>query len=247
MQSQELKKIIETLLFITDTPLSLKKLASITEESEEIVKDHILSLKEQYDINDNALQLREIAGGWQMSTRQQYSQWVRKLYNSKMTVRLTQAALETLCIIAYKQPITRAELEAVRGVDSVGPLDTLTQRRLITVVGRKEIAGRPLLYGTTPEFLRQFGLNEVSDLPKLDTFKIENPAMGAQRAAAELAEEEIKVDIPENQETKPNTETGALKILTPENDVNLAESEKKQILQEEILQDKISNGENDNA
>jgi len=192
MESPELKKIIETLLFITDTPLSIKRLTAITEEKEDIIKDHLTSIKDDYDSSGNALQLKQVAGGWQMATRPQYGQWVKKLYGSKMAVRLTQAALETLCIVAYKQPITRAEIEAVRGVDSVGPLETLTQRRLVTVTGRKEVAGRPLLYGTTQEFLRQFGLNSLKDLPRLESFNIENPALNAQSTAAELADEAIE-------------------------------------------------------
>lgn len=192
MESPELKKILETLLFITDSPLSIKKIANITEEKEEIIKDHIMSLQEDYERSGSTFQIRQTAGGWQMATRTEYSIWVRKLYNTKMTVRLTQAALETLCIVAYKQPITKSEIEAVRGVDSSGPLDTLTQRRLIYVSGRKEIPGRPLLYATTQEFLRQFGLNTIKDLPKLETFAIENPAMAAQGTAVQMADNSIR-------------------------------------------------------
>jgi len=109
-------------------------------------------------------------------------------------VRLTQAALETLCIIAYKQPLTRAEIEAIRGVEVIGPLETLSQRKLITVVGRRETIGRPILYGTTSEFLRQFGLNSLDGLPKLETFNIENAALGAQSTAVELIDEETAVE-----------------------------------------------------
>ena len=206
MESVELKKILETLLFITDAPLSIKKLASITEEPEDIIKDHIESIRSGYDSSGHALQLRQAAGGWQMATRPEYASWVRKLYGTKMTVRLTQAALETLCIVAYKQPITRAEVEAVRGVDSAGPLDTLAQRRLITVAGRKEVPGRPLLYCTSPEFLRQFGLNSLKDLPKIETFNIDNPSLAAQSTAAELADEEL------NNEENDNAAAGAENI-----------------------------------
>lgn len=235
MESPELKKIIETLLFITDTPLSIKRLAAITEEKEEIIKDHLTIIKDSYDSSGNALQIRQVAGGWQMATRPQYGQWVRKLYSSKMTVRLTQAALETLCIVAYKQPITRAEIEAVRGVDSVGPLETLTQRRLITVTGRKEVAGRPLLYGTTQEFLRQFGLNSLKDLPKLETFNIENPALNAQSTAAELADEAIK-------------EENAAETNAAGTDINAAETYSvSDNVQENSLFDNINTGTELNA
>jgi segregation and condensation protein B len=134
----------------------------------------------------------QVAGGWQLATRPEYGLWVRKLYHNKMTVRLTQAALETLCIIAYKQPLTRAEIEAVRGVEVIGPLDTLTQRKLVTVVGRRESIGRPILYGTTSEFLRQFGLNSLDDMPKLESFNIDNMAAAAQSTAVELIEQETE-------------------------------------------------------
>lgn len=213
MEDEELKKILETLLFITDTPLNIKRLAQLCDVTdEETVKNALMQLRDDYDKQNKALQIMQVAGGWQMSTRQQYGLWVRKLYNNKMTVRLTQAALETLCIVAYKQPITRAEAEAIRGVDSVGPLETLTQRKLITVVGRKETLGRPILYGTTSEFLRQFGLNSIADLPKLDTFHIENPVLAAQSTAVELAEEDFKQEnIP-----MPDVEQSD-SLLNPEN------------------------------
>jgi len=204
MEDKQLKKILETLLFITDTPLPLKRLAQLCDtEDTDLIKKAVTEIREEYDKNGNALQIMQVAGGWQMATRSEYGLWVRKLYNNKMTVRLTQAALETLCIVAYKQPLTRAEVEAIRGVDSIGPLETLTQRKLITVVGRREALGRPILYGTTTEFLRQFALNSLDDLPKLDSFNIENPALAAQSTAAELADEDLKSDEIE-QDGEPN-------------------------------------------
>ncbi|PIS47907.1 MAG: SMC-Scp complex subunit ScpB [Elusimicrobia bacterium CG08_land_8_20_14_0_20_51_18] len=166
----ELKKIIETLLFITDEPLRTEKIARICEiKDSKRVEEKLEELKYQYDMENRALSVMKIAGGWQMSTRNEYSLWIRKLYQTRLTLRLSNAGLETLSIIAYRQPITRAEIEAIRGVDVIGPLETLIERKLITVVGRKETVGRPILYGTTEEFLRQFGLNSLEDLPKLDT------------------------------------------------------------------------------
>ncbi|OGS26925.1 MAG: SMC-Scp complex subunit ScpB, partial [Elusimicrobia bacterium RIFCSPHIGHO2_02_FULL_61_10] len=171
------------------------------------------------DEEGRTLQVMQVAGGWQLATRPEYGLWVRKLYQNKMTVRLTQAALETLCIIAYKQPLTRAEIEAIRGVEVIGPLETLTQRRLITVVGRRESIGRPILYGTTSEFLRQFGLNSLDDMPKLESFNIENMAEAAQATAIDLIEQEsipepapegegrpVDEAAPENTEAAPETE-----------------------------------------
>ncbi|HOW90107.1 MAG TPA: SMC-Scp complex subunit ScpB [Elusimicrobiales bacterium] len=176
MEETELRKALETLFFITDHPLPPERVAQLCEIKDlERVNNAIAELKGDLDRGGSALQLMQIAGGWQMATRPENSLWVRKLYHSKMTVRLSQAAIETLCIIAYRQPITRAEIESIRGVEVIGPLDTLSERKLITVVGRRETVGRPILYGTTGEFLRQFGLNSLDDLPKLENV----PAAGA--------------------------------------------------------------------
>ena len=195
MEDTELKKVLETLLFITDAPLPVSRIAQLCEiKNKERLEGALLELRKSYDEEGRTLQVMQVAGGWQLATRPEYGLWVRKLYQNKMTVRLTQAALETLCIIAYKQPLTRAEIEAIRGVEVIGPLETLTQRRLITVVGRRESIGRPILYGTTSEFLRQFGLNSLDDLPKLESFNIENMAAAAQSTAIELIEQE---SIPE--------------------------------------------------
>ena len=122
----------------------------------------------------SAIQIMEIAGGYQMCTKPEYGRWVRRLYNEKMTTRLSNAALETLAIIAYKQPLTRAEMEAIRGVDVAGPLEKLLDRGLVRVVGRKETIGHPMVYGTTDEFLRMFGLNKVTELPDLQVFAAKN-------------------------------------------------------------------------
>lgn len=191
MEDAELKKVLETLLFITDAPLPVSRIAQLCEmKNKERIEAALQELRKTYDETGHALQVMQVAGGWQLATRAEYGLWVRKLFHNKMTVRLTQAALETLCIIAYKQPLTRAEIEAIRGVEVIGPLETLTQRKLITVVGRRESIGRPILYGTTSEFLRQFGLNSLDDLPKLESFNIENVAAAAQSTAVELIEQE---------------------------------------------------------
>ena len=195
MEDTELKKVLETLLFITDAPLPVSRIAQLCEiKNKERIESALVELRKSYDEEGRTFQIMQVAGGWQLATRPEYGLWVRKLFQNKMTVRLTQAALETLCIIAYKQPLTRAEIEAIRGVEVIGPLETLTQRKLITVVGRRESIGRPILYGTTSEFLRQFGLNSLDDMPKLESFNIENMADAAQATAIELIEQE---SIPE--------------------------------------------------
>ena len=169
--TDDVKKIIETLLFITDRPVKPSRLADVVETvTPAQVLDIIKELTQEYTQQGRAVQIVEVAGGYQMATKPEYGRWVRKLYNEKMTTKLSNAALETLAIIAYKQPITRAEMEAIRGVDVAGPLERLLERGLVRVVGKKDTIGRPMVYGTTDEFLRMFGLNKVSELPDLQVF-----------------------------------------------------------------------------
>lgn len=216
MEDLELKKVLETLLFITDAPLPVSRLAQLCEiRSKDRVEGLLQELRKTYDEEGRTLQVMQVAGGWQLATRPEHGLWVRKLYQNKMTVRLTQAALETLCIIAYKQPLTRAEIEAIRGVEVIGPLETLTQRKLITVVGRRESIGRPILYGTTSEFLRQFGLNSLDDLPKLESFNIENVAAAAQSTAVELIEQEAMPEPEPVAEGAPPADPAQAELETP--------------------------------
>ncbi|MBP5429641.1 MAG: SMC-Scp complex subunit ScpB [Elusimicrobiaceae bacterium] len=175
LQSEDLQKIIETLLFITDRPVKVSRLVDVIENTTaKEVREAITRLQDDYMVRGSAVQILEIAGGYQMCTKPEYGRWVRRLYNEKMTTRLSNAALETLAIIAYKQPLTRAEMEAIRGVDVAGPLEKLLDRGLVRVVGRKDTIGHPMVYGTTDEFLRMFGLNKVAELPDLQVFAAKN-------------------------------------------------------------------------
>ncbi len=175
LESEDLQKIIETLLFITDRPVKVSRLVDVIENTNaKEVREAITKLQDMYTVRGSAIQIMEIAGGYQMCTKPEYGRWVRRLYNEKMTTRLSNAALETLAIIAYKQPLTRAEMEAIRGVDVAGPLEKLLDRGLVRVVGRKETIGHPMVYGTTDEFLRMFGLNKVTELPDLQVFAAKN-------------------------------------------------------------------------
>lgn len=175
LESEDLQKIIETLLFITDRPVKISRLVDVIENTTaKEVREAITKLQDLYTVRGSAIQIMEIAGGYQMCTKPEYGRWVRRLYNEKMTTRLSNAALETLAIIAYKQPLTRAEMEAIRGVDVAGPLEKLLDRGLVRVVGRKETIGHPMVYGTTDEFLRMFGLNKVTELPDLQVFAAKN-------------------------------------------------------------------------
>lgn len=171
LETDDLKKIIETLLFITDRPVKPSRIADVVEAADaRRVREIIRQLQEEYAAQGRAVQIVELGGGFQMSTKPEYGRWVRRLYNEKMTTKLSNAALETLAIVAYKQPITRAEMEAIRGVDVAGPLERLLERALVRVVGKKDTVGRPMVYGTTDEFLRMFGLNKISELPDLQVF-----------------------------------------------------------------------------
>lgn len=171
VETDDLKKIIETLLFITDRPVKPSRIADVVEAADaRRVREIIRGLQEEYAASGRAVQIVELGGGFQMSTKPEYGRWVRRLYNEKMTTKLSNAALETLAIVAYKQPITRAEMEAIRGVDVAGPLERLLERALVRVVGKKDTVGRPMVYGTTDEFLRMFGLNKISELPDLQVF-----------------------------------------------------------------------------
>lgn len=171
METAELKTTLETLLFITDHPLPLVQLAKIAGEKDQAKVAAVLQdIRQDYETRASGIQVLEIAEGFQMSTRPSQAPFVRKLYADKMTMRLSSAALETLSIVAYKQPITRAEIEQIRGVEVIAALETLLERRLLKVVGRKESVGRPLLYGTTGDFLRHFGLKNLAELPPVDAF-----------------------------------------------------------------------------
>jgi segregation and condensation protein B len=162
----ETDAIIESLLFASDRPLSAHELRSLIGVADlQQIRDAVERLRQRYDQDEHSFQIIPVAGGYQMCTRPQYSKWVKGLYRTRIRGRLSRAALETLAIIAYKQPIVRADVEALRGVQIDSVLHTLLERNLVTVKGRKNAVGRPLLYGTTDEFLRYFGLNKITDLP----------------------------------------------------------------------------------
>ena len=194
MEKESLKGALEALLFITDKPLKINDLKEILEVEASEVMILLSELRADYAVRQG-MQILEVAEGYQMGTRQEHGAYVRRLYKDRTTFRLSQAALETLAIVAYRQPITRAEIEEVRGVDVIAPLETLLERRLIKVIGRKEALGRPLLYGSTIEFLRQFGLASLEQLPPLDSF-IQEAEANAPAAAAEAASAQAETQEP---------------------------------------------------
>ena len=162
-------KIIEAVLFASDVPVEMEKLNSITGMlSETEILDIIDYLNKELDAQGHPFRIVEVAGGFQFETMPQYGSFVEKLFRTKTRPKLTRASLETLAIVAYRQPITRAEIESLRGVDSDTPIRTLINRDLVEIQGRGDGVGKPQLYGTTMEFLRYFGLKELKDLPGAD-------------------------------------------------------------------------------
>ncbi len=166
--SAELKAILEALIFASPEPLTPNAMYKLLDtEPKEDVQAALAGLKQDYE-RPGGLQLVEVAGGFQIVTRSDLNDWVRRLFHERTTQKLTVQALETVAVIAYRQPITAAEITEVRGVNTSGVLNTLLERHLIKIVGRKQVVGRPFLYATTREFLIRFGLNDLTDLPKVE-------------------------------------------------------------------------------
>ncbi len=163
-----MKRELEALLFATDAPLTAARLRKIFPETEaKELRAAVKELQDEYDRGGNAFTVVEFGGGWQIATRPDYSPVVEQLLQSRRFARLSKAGLEVLAIVAYRQPITRLEVDEIRGVNSSGAIATLTERSLVTVVGRSQTVGNPLLYGTTREFLNHLGLKGLGQLPDL--------------------------------------------------------------------------------
>lgn len=170
----ELKKIIEALLFVSQGPLKTETIMQIVgDKSADEVKQTIKELAGDYESKQSPIQILEIAGGWQFSTKRDFAPYIRKLYKEETTLKLSVSAMETLAITAYKQPITRAEIEKIRGVEVSAVLKTLIEKNLVRTCGKKETVGTPLLYGTTQQFLIYFGMKSTDDLPSLEEIEVE--------------------------------------------------------------------------
>ena len=167
----ELKSVAEALIFVADEPLSAKTIADVLKADLEAVENAISELVAECDARNGGLQLREIAGGWQIATRPEHHEQVRAYLKSKPSAKLSLASLETLAVIAYKQPVTVPEILEIRGVQSPSAIKTLLDKRLIVARGRKETVGRPMMYGTSKEFLIQFGLKDLTELPSIEDFQ----------------------------------------------------------------------------
>lgn len=168
MELTEIKLILESLLFSAETPMRLEKLNEIFPDTPlKELREIMSELKEEYDSLNRSFGIREVANGFQFYTKTEYSPWIKK-FKKIRPARLSPATLETIAIIAYKQPITRAEIEEVRGVDAGGILRALLEKNLIKIIGKKDVPGKPLIYSTTPKFLTMFGLKALKDLPALE-------------------------------------------------------------------------------
>lgn len=164
----ELKAVLEALIFASPEPLTPKSMYKLLEgEPKEDVDAALEELKKDYE-RPGGLQMVEVAGGFRIVTRPELHEWVRRLFHHQSTLKLSVQALETLAVIAYKQPVTAPEIAEIRGVNTSGVVGTLIDRKLIKIVGRKPVVGRPFMYGTTREFLDRFGLKDLNDLPKIE-------------------------------------------------------------------------------
>jgi segregation and condensation protein B len=219
--ADDLKPIIEALVFASPEPLTLKALCKVLDsEPREDVEAALRALKKDYE-RLGGLQLVEVAGGYQIVTRPELNDWVRRLFDEHKTQRLSVQALETLAVIAYKQPVTAPEIAEIRGVNTGGVLATLLEKRLIRIAGRKRVVGRPFLYATTREFLVRFGLNDLGDLPRIeemaDALGFEAPAglssgPAAQPSLLDAPDEESRGEAPRS----PEAEVGKSRTKTSE-------------------------------
>ena len=163
--------IIEALIFVSEEPLSAKTVADVLKEDRAVVESNLKELEREFNSRNGGLQLREVAGGWQFATRPQYHEHVRAFLKSRPSAKLSIASLETLAVIAYKQPVTVPEILEIRGVQSPSSIKTLLDKKLIVAKGRKDTVGRPMMYGTSKEFLMQFGLKDLTELPSVEDFQ----------------------------------------------------------------------------
>jgi len=210
MDEFNIKPILESLFFVSDSPIRIEVLVEILpESSKEAILEGIRRIQTEYGDPSKGIELTEIAGGYQFRTKPGWAEWANRLKKTK-AVKLSQAALETLAIVAYRQPVIRPAIEEIRGVDSGSVLHTLMERGLIKMMGRKDLPGRPIVYGTSKAFLELFSLNSLSDLPKLQ--EIQPPP-----APEEIAAQEITAQETSPQEISPQ-EISKEEILKTETD-----------------------------
>ncbi len=195
------KQIIESLLFASDAPIGLATLVEVMAgPDKEEIRTLLDEMAIEFEEAQRGVALVEIAGGYQLLSRKECAPWIEKMLRTRRKVRLSRAGLETLAIVAYKQPITKTEIDGIRGVDSSGSLHTLLERNLVLIAGRSKAVGRPLLYATSQEFFQYMGINDLSDLPELK--ELGSVLEERERAQMELADEDaaptpVEAGVPE--------------------------------------------------
>jgi segregation and condensation protein B len=212
MEPNELRAALEAILFLSSDPVRLEDLAESLEESKEDVTTQLEEIKRSLDDHVGGFMLEQAAGGWRFTTRAEHDGVLKKYFARKGENRLSIAALETLAIVAYRQPITAPEISEIRGVNTSGVIRTLLERRMIRVAGRKNVVGSPFLYRTTKDFLVHFGLNDIRDLPRLEEFgdligeNINDDLVAAINAAPEHAADDVLVTADDGAETESNAD-----------------------------------------
>lgn len=225
----DLQPIVESILFVNEKPISASEIAKPLELDRAEVESTLKRLMEIYDGRAGGLRIFKVSGGYQMRTSAESVDWVKKLYRNKFKRRLSNSALEVLSIVAYKQPITKMELEAIRGVDCDGVVRSLSNMGLVKIKGRKDVIGRPFLYGTSDSFLEHFGLNSLRDMPKID-FEEEAVALSKleQKDDGKINLEQLKEAIEENTDRDAiDVEAVAVKSVESEAVVTEAQEEQK--------------------
>jgi segregation and condensation protein B len=172
LDEESLKRVIEALIFASDKPLAARQIKDIIGDVDtRVIRKFVNDLKQEYSDSQRSFDIIEVAGGFQFVTDPVYGRWLKKLYNIKQSNYLSAPSLETIAIIAYRQPVTKADIESVRGVNVDGVISSLQQKGFVRIVGKKDVAGKPFLYGTTALFLQYFGLNSIEELPVLPEFR----------------------------------------------------------------------------
>ncbi len=226
-QLQHIKGVIESLLFVNERPVTLEQIKKVLDTvSNADIKRSIVSLQDKYEERKSGMMIVEIAGGYQMLSNPSYASYLRNFYKTKHKEKLSKPALESMAIIAYKQPVTRSDIELIRGVNSDGVVAHLLNKELIKVIGRKDVPGRPYLYGTTKQFLEYFGLKSLDDLPTLEEFPTLQPAAESDMIEADAEEQSVE-------EVSTEEETAEEGVETEEEAVPMDETEEIVVSDEE--------------
>ncbi|MHB8155257.1 MAG: SMC-Scp complex subunit ScpB [Candidatus Omnitrophota bacterium] len=194
MEENNLKSVVEALIFASEKPITTEQIKKVLGELDTLSVNKIITeLKNDYQAQNRGLRVVEIAGGFQMTTCSNFAPFLKKLFKNRYSDKLSKPALESLAIIAYKQPLTKSEIKSLRNVNVDGVMKSLMDKNLIRICGRKKIPGRPFVYGTTREFLEHFGLKSLADLPKMEDFTVLAQEKEAQTDIEPITQEDLEV------------------------------------------------------